>query len=190
MPDPRLETACGAVVVAVHQADRTALLLPLARLLAQRIADRMDDEPHRRSRVILDRFSRYGERDGELVLATDGDWVLSNAGARRLDPGDLRSLSDLALAGLSVTEFASKHVDLPSGGCAQIATEGVYLSGELIGCVLTGGPVGTPAGYPRLSAARARTSRRPPAGITRRTCGARPACGRFTRRRGSARTRT
>ena len=31
---------------------------------------------------------------------------------------------------------------------------------------------------------------RPPAGITRRTCGARPACGRFTRRRGSARTRT
>lgn len=150
VPDPRPETACGAVVVAVHQADRTALLLPLARLLAQRIADRMDDEPHRRSRVILDRFSRYGERDGEWVLATDGDWVLSNAGARRLDPGDLRSLSDLALAGLSVTEFASKHVDLPSGGCAQIATEGVYLSGELIGCVLTGGPAGTgrPAGLP------------------------------------------
>lgn len=112
VPDPRLETACGAVVVAVHEADRAALLLPLARLLAQRIADRMDDEPHRRSRVILDRFSRYGERDGEWVLATDGDWVLSNAGARRLDPGDLRSLSDLALAGLSVTEFASKHVDL------------------------------------------------------------------------------
>jgi sigma-54 dependent transcriptional regulator, acetoin dehydrogenase operon transcriptional activator AcoR len=143
VPDPRQETPCGAVVVATYQAAQTALLLPLARLLAQRIADRMEDEPHRRSRVVLDRFSRYGERDAEWVLATNGDWVLSNAGARRLEPGDLRSLSDLALAGLSVTDFASKHVDLPSGGCAQIATEGVYLSGELIGCVLTGAPAST-----------------------------------------------
>jgi transcriptional regulator of acetoin/glycerol metabolism len=150
VPDPRLETACGAVVVAGHQSAQTALLLPLARVLAQRIADRMAGEPHRRSRTILDRFSAYGERDGEWVLATDGDWVVSNAGARRLEPGDLRSLSDLALAGLSVTEFASKHVDLPSGGCAEIATEGVYLSGELIGCVLTGGSASTrrPAGLP------------------------------------------
>jgi hypothetical protein len=34
-------------------------------------------------------------------------------------------------------------VDLPSGGCAQVDTEGVYLSGELIGCVLTGAPAST-----------------------------------------------
>jgi sigma-54 dependent transcriptional regulator, acetoin dehydrogenase operon transcriptional activator AcoR len=150
VPDPHRETPCGAVVVAAHQALRPALLLPLARMLAQRIADRMADEPHRRSRVILDRFGRCGERDEEWVLATDGDWVISNAGARRLEPADLRSLSDLTLAGLSVTEFAGKHVDLPSGGCAEITTEGVYLSGELIGCVLTGGPARTrrPAGLP------------------------------------------
>ncbi len=148
MSDPQLETACGAVVVMGYQADQTELQLPLARMLAQRVADRMADEPHCRSRVILDRFSRCGERDGEWVLATDGDWVVSNAGARRLEPADLRSLNDLALAGLSVPGFASKHVDLPSGGCAEIATEGVYLSGELIGCVLSGGPVSTrrPAG--------------------------------------------
>jgi sigma-54 dependent transcriptional regulator, acetoin dehydrogenase operon transcriptional activator AcoR len=138
VPDPRRETTCGAVVVAGYHP--TPLLLPLARTLAQRVADRMADEPHRRSRVILDLFSRYAERDGEWVLATDGGWVVSNAAARRLEPGDLRSLSDLVLG---VTEFASKHVDLPSGGCAEIATEGVYLSGELIGCVLTGGPAST-----------------------------------------------
>jgi len=155
VPDPRLETACGAVVVAGyqsagHQPAQAALLLPLARMLAQRVADRMADEPHRRSRVILERFSRYGERDGEWVVATDGDWVVSNAGARRLEPGDLRCLSDLALAGLSVTEFAGKHVDLPSGGCAEVATEGVYLSGSLVGCVLSGGPAsaGRPGGLP------------------------------------------
>lgn len=150
VPDPQHETACGAVAVVGHPSGRPTLQLALARMLAQRIADRMADEPHRRSRVILDRFSRCGERAGEWVLATDGDWVVSNADARRLEPGDLRSLSDLALGGLSVTDFASKHVDLPSGACAEIATEGVYLSGELIGCVLTGGLASTrpPAGLP------------------------------------------
>jgi transcriptional regulator of acetoin/glycerol metabolism len=141
--EPQHETVGGAVVVAGHHSGQAALQLPLARMLGQRITDRMADEPHRRSRVILDRFGRCGERDGEWVLATDGNWVLSNAGARRLEPADLRSLSDLALAGLSMPDFATKHVDLPSGGCAEIATEGIYLSGALIGCVLTGGPVST-----------------------------------------------
>jgi transcriptional regulator of acetoin/glycerol metabolism len=150
VPDPRRETTCGAVVVAGYQSVQPVLLLPLARVLAQQVADRMGDEPHRRSRVIMDRFSRYREGDGEWVLATDGDWVVSNTGARRLEPADLRSLTDLALAGLGATEFAGQHVDLPSGGCAEIATEGVYLSGELIGCVLTGGAAnaGRPAGPP------------------------------------------
>jgi transcriptional regulator of acetoin/glycerol metabolism len=150
VPDPHLEQARGAVVVVSHQSVQPALQLSLARMLAQRIADRMAEEPHRRPRVILDRFGRYGERDGEWVLATDGDWVVSNTGARRLEPGDLRSLTDLALAALGLTEFAGKHVDLPSGVCAEIATEGVYLSGELIGCVLTGGPASTrrPGGLP------------------------------------------
>src|SRR5216683_3592921 len=150
VPDPHRETAAGAVVVVQHQSSETEFQLPLARMLAQRITDRMADEPHRRSRVILDRFGRCCERDGEWVLATDGDWVLNNASACRLEPADLRVLSDLALAGLSLPDFTSKHVDLPSGGCATIATEGVYLAGELIGCLLTGGPVSSlrPAGLP------------------------------------------
>ncbi len=192
VPDPHRETAAGAVVVVQHQSSETEFQLPLARMLAQRITDRMADEPHRRSRVILDRFGRCCERDGEWVLATDGDWVLNNASACRLEPADLRVLSDLALAGLSLPDFTSKHVDLPSGGCATIATEGVYLAGELIGCLLTGGPVSSlrPAGLPRPSAARARTSLPPPAGTTPRTRGTRPACGAFTRRRRSARTRS
>jgi transcriptional regulator of acetoin/glycerol metabolism len=154
VPDPALESFCGVVMVAGYQPGEPGWQLPLARLLARQVADRMADEPHRRSRVILDRFGRCGqqnaERDGEWVLATDGDWILSNAAARRLEPADLRLLSDLALAGLSLPDFASKHADLPSGGCAEIATEGVYLSGELIGCVLFGGPASArrPAGLP------------------------------------------
>ena len=143
VPDPHRETACGAVVVARHQSDETAFQLPLARMLAQRITDRMADEPYRRSRVIMDRFARCAGRDGEWALATDGDWMLTNACARRLEPADLRLLSDLALAGLTSPDFAGRHVDLPSGGCAAITTEGVYLAGELIGCVLAGGPAGS-----------------------------------------------
>jgi transcriptional regulator of acetoin/glycerol metabolism len=140
VPDPRLETSCGAVVVIDGQPSQTALQLPLARMLAQRITGRMADEPLRRSRAILDRFTRCGAQDGEWVLATDGDWMAGNAGARRLEAADLRSLSDLAMAALSMPDFSSRHADLPSGGCAVIATEAVYLSGELIGCVLTGSP--------------------------------------------------
>jgi sigma-54 dependent transcriptional regulator, acetoin dehydrogenase operon transcriptional activator AcoR len=150
VPDPRRESICGAVVVIGGQPDQAVPQLPVARLLAQRIAGRMADDPHRRSRAILDRFTRHGAQDGEWILATDGDWLVSNAGARRLEVPDLRSLSDLAMAGLGTADFFSKHVDLPSGGCAEIATEGVYLSGELIGCVLTGGPAsaGRPAELP------------------------------------------
>jgi len=92
--------------------------------------------------------------------------VISNAAARRLDAADLRSLSDLALAGLSLPGSASKHVDLPSGGCAEIVTEGVYSSGELIGCVLTGGaadqrrPAGLPEAVRRQGSHVAPTARR------------------------------
>jgi hypothetical protein len=150
VPDPHRETACGAVTVIQHQSSETEFQLPLARMLARQITDRTADEPHRRSRVILERFGRCCERDGEWVLATDGDWVLNNSSARRMEAADLRVLSDLALAGLSLPDFTPKHVDLPSGGCATIATEGVYLAGELIGCLLTGSPVirSRPAGLP------------------------------------------
>jgi hypothetical protein len=143
----------GAVVVAGHESAGTALQLTVARMLARRIAGRMADEPHRRSRVIVDRFSRCCGQAREWALATDGDWLLANAGARRLDPADLRVLSDLAVAALTVPEFAGRHVDLPSSGCAEIAAEGVLLSGELVGCVVTGGPadVSRPAGLPEAA---------------------------------------
>jgi sigma-54 dependent transcriptional regulator, acetoin dehydrogenase operon transcriptional activator AcoR len=178
VPGPHRHDVCGAAVVICHQSDETALQLPLARMLAQRIAGRMADEPHRRSRAVLERFSRCCERDVEWVLATDGDWVLANASARHLDTADLRGLSDLALAGLVLQDFASKHVDLPSGSCAEAATEGIYLAGELIGCLLTGGhgSAGRLADLPeavrRQGSHVAPTARRDYARDLRRTTGA------------------
>jgi sigma-54 dependent transcriptional regulator, acetoin dehydrogenase operon transcriptional activator AcoR len=150
VPDPRLEPACGAVVVL--GGDPGPAGLPLARMLAQRVADRMAEEPHRRTRAVLDQFSRCGQQSGEWVLATDGDWLVSNASARRLEPADLRCLSDLALAAVGGPDVTGRHVDLASGDCAVIAAEGVYSAGERVGCVLTGSPAsagrGVPAGLP------------------------------------------
>ena len=81
VPDPRGEMACGVVMVIGGQADQAALWLPLARLLAQQIADRMAGGTYRRSLAILDRFGRCCGQDAHWVLATDGDWVTSNAAA-------------------------------------------------------------------------------------------------------------
>jgi sigma-54 dependent transcriptional regulator, acetoin dehydrogenase operon transcriptional activator AcoR len=131
---------CGAVGVLCHSADDTMFLLPLARMLSQQIADRMSDGQRPWSRAILECFGRGCQREGEWVLATDGDWVLTNARTRQLDGADLHALTDLALAGVALREFGGKHVDLPSGGCAEAVTEGIYLAGDLVGGLLTGGP--------------------------------------------------
>jgi sigma-54 dependent transcriptional regulator, acetoin dehydrogenase operon transcriptional activator AcoR len=138
VPDPRGGTACGVVTVIGDHAGQAAPQLPLARLLAQQVAGEMAGGAHRRSLAILERFGRCGDEDAQWVLATDGDWVVSNAAARRLEPADLRKLSDLVLAALSLPDDPGRHVDLPSGRCADVVTEGVYLAGELVGCVLTG----------------------------------------------------
>jgi transcriptional regulator of acetoin/glycerol metabolism len=138
VPDPhRLETA-GAVLVICHESDETMFQLAAARMLAQRIAGRMAEGSRNWSRAILEHFGRCCEQETEWVLATDGDWEMTNTGARQLDAADLRVLTDLALASLALKDFAGKHVDLPSGGCAEAATEGVYLDGQLVGCVLAG----------------------------------------------------
>ena len=139
--DPYHHEACGAVLVICHESDETTFQLAAARMLAHRIAGRMAGGARHWSRAILEHFGRRCTQEAGWVLATDGDWVITNALARQLDAADLRTLTDLALAGLTLRDFASKHVDLPSGGCAEAATEGIYLAGELVGCLLTGAHV-------------------------------------------------
>jgi transcriptional regulator of acetoin/glycerol metabolism len=132
---------CGVVSVLGHESRATTMALPLARLLAERISDRVAGEPDRRARAVLDAFRRRCAAGG-WVLATDGQFVLTNPGLRRLDGSDQRVLSDLLLAALACEEEAETHVDLPSGSCAEVASERVYLGGQQIGTVLTGGPAG------------------------------------------------
>ncbi len=137
--DPHRLEACGVVLVICHESDETMFQLAAARMLAQWIADRMAEGPRPWSRAILEHFGRCCEQEeAGWVLATDGDWVLTNARARQLDAADLRALTDLAQASLALQDFAGKHVDLPSGGCAEVATQGIYLGGDLVGCLLSG----------------------------------------------------
>jgi transcriptional regulator of acetoin/glycerol metabolism len=138
--DPYHLEAAGAVLVICHESDETMFQLAAARMLAQRIAGRMAEGPRHWSRAILEHFGRRCEQEAEWVLATDGDWVMTNTPARQLNAADLRALTDLALASLALKDFAAKHVDLPSGGCAEVATEGVSLAGQLVGSVLAGAP--------------------------------------------------
>ena len=105
VPDPRQLKACGAVLVICHESDETTFQLAAARMLAQRISGRMAEGPRSWSRAILEHFSRCCEQETGWVLATDGDWSITNARARQLDAADLRVLSDLALAGLTLQEF-------------------------------------------------------------------------------------
>ncbi|WP_300008050.1 helix-turn-helix domain-containing protein [Pseudonocardia sp.] len=136
---------CGVVSVLGHESRATTMALPLARLLAERISDRVAGEPDRRARAVLDVFrGRCVAAPGEWVLATDGQFVLTNPAVRRLDGADQRVLSDLLLAALACEEEADTHVDLPSGSCAEVATERVHLGGHQVGTVLAGGPAGAP----------------------------------------------
>ncbi len=142
VPDPQSGAPCGVVVVICHSGDRSPLQLPLARMLAGRVGERLAGEPQRRARAILDRFAVADGAHGEWVLATDGDYVLTNGAARRLEVAEQRTLSDLVLASLVLRDFTAKHVDLPAAGCAEIAAEPVHVAGELVGCVLSGAPAG------------------------------------------------
>ncbi|GAA2561575.1 helix-turn-helix domain-containing protein [Pseudonocardia hydrocarbonoxydans] len=143
--DPHTGGTAGVLSVLCHQTDRTPLALPLARTLADRVTEAVAGEPHRVTRAILDRFAAEHAGGGAWVLATDGDYVVTNGPARQLPAADQRVLSDLLLASLVLADFTTRHVDLPSGRCAEVGVRPVHLGGASVGCVLTGAPAGEPA---------------------------------------------
>ncbi len=129
----------GVVVVVCHRSEESTLALPLARMLAAQVAEQVAGEPDRHVRLLLERLRAHGDGP-DWALATDGHTVLTNAAARQLDGPDLRTLSDVLLAGMALDERGHRHVDLPSAGCADVELEPVLLSGEPVGCLLAAGP--------------------------------------------------
>ncbi|GAA4872311.1 helix-turn-helix domain-containing protein [Actinomycetospora straminea] len=144
-----------AVVVVRHAAEGAARDLPLVRALAREIAD--EDARARRGRILAVHDALAAEAAGGAVwvVATDGDDVVLGAGARRLPPADQQVLADLALAGLALERpEAPYHVDLPSGGCAEVAVREVRHEERLVGCVVGAGPAGDEQGRREAEARR------------------------------------
>lgn len=137
--DPHRGEVCAAVWLVGPASERSALQLPLARMLADRITERMAAQPHRRTRAVLDALERVRAAD-QWVLATDGDLLVSSPSFRRLSPTDQRVVSDLVLSALVLGQFGQRHVELPSGACAEVTLQPIHLDGEIVGCVLGGGP--------------------------------------------------
>ncbi len=90
--------------------------------------------------------------DATAALRADGvPWVLAAAGddlwlgraAQALDPSDQQSLHDLLTASVLLDETGgARHVDLPSGRCAEVRIHEVRADdGEVLGAVLGGTPV-------------------------------------------------
>ncbi|GAA4931030.1 transcriptional regulator of acetoin/glycerol metabolism [Actinomycetospora succinea] len=130
-----------AVVVVRHAEDGAVRDLPLARTLAREIGD--EDAAARRGRILAvhDALAAAAAQGASWVVATDGDDLVLGAGARRLPPADQQILADLALAGLALESPDDPyHVDLPSGGCAEVAVTGIRHGERLVGCVVAGSP--------------------------------------------------
>ncbi|MDQ4118511.1 MAG: hypothetical protein M3235_16335 [Actinomycetota bacterium] len=127
------------VVVLAHRSAAETLGLPLARLLAEQVAERVRERRHRRARLVHQRFADLCADGAPWVVATDGAFVLTSPGARRLPAQDQQSLSDLALASVVLSERrdGQRHVDLPSGQCADVAVSPVVHDDEAVGCLVS-----------------------------------------------------
>lgn len=126
------------VVVYGHVADPPGRYgLALARRLAREIGVLVADRPHRAARLL---HRHVAAATGHpWVLAADGALLLTGPGVRRLAVEDQRVLADVALAGVVLSDPSDgpRHLDLPSGGCAEVTVTPVPGAG----CVVTGGPV-------------------------------------------------
>jgi sigma-54 dependent transcriptional regulator, acetoin dehydrogenase operon transcriptional activator AcoR len=163
--DPASHQVVAAVVVVCHRSEESTLQLPLARLLAAQVGEHLAGEPDRRIRLVLQRLRERGDGP-DWVVATDGQTMVNNAAARRLDGADLRALGDLLLAGMSLDESGHRHVDLPSAGCADVELEPLLLSGEAVGWLLAAGPAAPTRGGGLVEATRRQGSHVAP--VTRR----------------------
>jgi sigma-54 dependent transcriptional regulator, acetoin dehydrogenase operon transcriptional activator AcoR len=152
----------AAVVVVTHACDRGGTALALARMLAAAVGEHEDRERHRRLLAVHEATAALHDDGVPWVLATAGDDLWVGAGAQALDPPDQRCLHDLLTTSVLLDETgAARHLDLPSGLCAEVRiSEVVGPRGEVVGAVLGGAPAAAHVGAAATESAVAREARR------------------------------
>jgi transcriptional regulator of acetoin/glycerol metabolism len=135
----------AAVVVVTHAAEQGGAPLALARMLARGVAEHDERARQRRVLAMHDVTAALRAEGVPWVLATAGDDLWVGRGVQALPPPDQQSLHDLLTASVLLDETgAARHLDLPSGLCAEVRIREVRgEQGEVVGAVLGGVPVET-----------------------------------------------
>ncbi|NMO89953.1 helix-turn-helix domain-containing protein [Actinomycetospora sp. TBRC 11914] len=133
----------AAVVVVTHASARGGTPLALARTLAAAVVGHEEAERHRRVLAVHDAAADLRADGVPWVLAAAGDDLWVGRGAQALAPPDQQALHDLLTASVLLDETeAARHLDLPSGLCAEVRVQEVRGGdAEVLGAVLGGWPV-------------------------------------------------
>jgi sigma-54 dependent transcriptional regulator, acetoin dehydrogenase operon transcriptional activator AcoR len=156
-----LGTHRAAVVVVAHASDAGGAAPALARMLAAAVVEHEERARHRRVLAVHDAVAGLRADGVPWVLATTGDDLWVDRGAQALTPPDQQALHDLLTASVLLDGTgAARHLDLPSGLCAEVRVHEVRdADGEALGAVLGGCPVEVHVAAGRASTA-AREARR------------------------------
>ncbi|MDL5156280.1 helix-turn-helix domain-containing protein [Actinomycetospora termitidis] len=150
--------AGGQVVVVTHLDEPVSLAV--ARLLADAVADHGERDRRRRVLAVHDAMSALRAEGVPWVVAATGDETWLGREVTALPDPDRQALGDALTTSVLLDETGGpRHLDLPSGGCAEVDLREVRgEDGEVFGAVLAGGPVASHA-VGRVGAA-AREARR------------------------------
>ncbi|NQX10356.1 hypothetical protein HQQ80_01815 [Microbacteriaceae bacterium VKM Ac-2855] len=130
----------GCVWVLSRNGRPEDLLLAYARVFAHSLARRLSAEDSRRSRAVFDRFVRFCAQRRDWVVGTDGNHAHVSDSALRLDPEDLKVLTDRAAEAFVLREAGDSEAVLPSGTLLDLKIEAVSLEDEIVGVVLAAAP--------------------------------------------------
>ncbi|MCD2189644.1 helix-turn-helix domain-containing protein [Actinomycetospora soli] len=149
----------GGIVLVAHAGDPAPPAV--ARLLADAVADHDERDRRRRVLAVHDAMSALRAEGVPWVVAATGDETWLGREVAGLPDADRRTLGDTLTACVLLDETGGpRHLDLPSGTCAEVDLREIRgEDGELFGAVLAGGPVAVHAGAGRVSVA-AREARR------------------------------
>ncbi|GAA4847933.1 transcriptional regulator MimR [Actinomycetospora corticicola] len=149
----------GRIVVVAHASE--PVTPALARLLADAVADHDERDRRRRVLAVHDAMSALRAEGVPWVVAATGDETWLGREVAALPDADRQALGDALTTSVLLDETGGpRHLDLPSGVCAEVDLREVRgEDGEVFGAVLAGGPVPVHAGAGRVSVA-AREARR------------------------------